>query len=335
MIFYIPVGVHFVKIHDIDIKRRDFYTKIAKLYFEEDLSQLDISNRVGISRSNISRILRKCRELKIVEIKINDTSSLSSILEDKVKKKFKLQHIVVVPSTNELDKTKSQIGKAAAELFQSLLKDSLKIGISRGSTLYHLVDQFHEERKFLNLEVVQLVGGTGAINLNTDGLELARTLANKLHAESCVLQAPLIVQSKELREMLIREPHISYALNRAKEVSIALLGVGTNYPEDSSFFRGGFLDKEESMRLLIDGAVGDICGKQIDKKGNIFHAEINDRIVCIEAETLRSIPLRICVAGGARKAKAILGAMRGGFINSLVTDEDAALSILQLLKSEE
>lgn len=323
-----------MSISDIDIGKRDFYTRIAKLYYKEDLSQVEIANMVGISRSNISRILRKCRELKIVDVKINDTSSIRSVFQDRIKNRFQMKHIVVVPSSNELEKSKAQMGIAAAELVQTLLKDSLKIGISRGSTLYHLVNHIREERRFLELEVVQLVGGTGAINLNTDGLELARALSSKLNADSCVLQAPLIVQSRELREMLIKEPHISYALNRAREVDIALLGVGTNHPENSSFFRAGFLDKEQSRRLLLDGAVGDICGTQLDKDGNIFHAEINDRIVCIEAETLLSIPLRICVGGGAQKAEPILGAMRGGFINSLVTDEDAALSILSLLKHE-
>ena len=41
-------------------------------------------------------------------------------------------------------------------------------------------------------------------------------------------------------------------------------------------------------------------------------------------------PLRLGVAGSVEKAEAILGAIRGGFINVLVTDSLTALRVLEL-----
>ncbi len=317
---------------NLDYTKRDFLIKIAKMYFLDGLSQQEISNKVGLSRSNISKILKTCRDLNIVEIRINDTSSLGVMFQKEIKEQFNIRNIIVIPSEKDIEKTKIQLGKAAANLLKSMLKGRNKIGISWGSTLYHTVEQF-SPIKHMETEVIQLVGGTGAFDLTTDGLELARSLANKLNAKCSVLQAPLIVQSKELKQMLIKEPGISQILKKAEEVDIALLGIGTNYIESSALFRAGFLTEEESRKLLAKGAVGDICGKQIDINGGIYETEINERSIGIELSKLKKIPNRICIASGTQKAETILGALRGEFINSLVTDEDAAIRILSLIKT--
>ena len=319
---------------NMDRTKRDFLVKIAKMYFLDELSQQEISNEVGLSRSNISKILKKCRDLKIVEIRVNDTSSLGVMFQKEIKEQFDIKNIIVIPTEKDIEKTKIQLGKAAANLLKSLLKDGNKIGISWGSTLYHAVDQFTPMNN-LQIEVIQIVGGTGAFDLTTDGLELARSLANKLNAKCHVLQAPLIVQSKELKQMLIKEPGISQVLRKAEEIDIALIGIGTNYIESSALFRAGFLTEKESKNLLVKGAVGDICGNQIDIHGEIYETEINERTIGIELSKLKKIPHRICIASGAQKAETILGTLRGKYINSLVTDEDAAMRILSLIKIQD
>ncbi len=321
-----------VNIGDLDYTKRDFYIKVAKMYFIDELSQQEISEKVGLSRSNISKILKACRDLKIVEIRINDTSSLGIMFQEEIKTKFNVENVIVVPSEMNEELTKIQIGKVAANLLNSMIKDNSVIGIARGSTLSHTVTQF-SSNNHVGLEVVQIVGGSGDLNLNTDGYELARTIADKMNAELTVLQAPLIVKNAQLRDMLLKEPGISKVLQKAEHIDIALLGLGTNHFESSAYHKAGYLTEKESKELLFNGAVGDVCGKQIDINGNIFDAEINNRFIGIDAGTIKKIPKRLCVAGGAHKAEVILGALRGGFINSLVTDEDAAMRILSLIKN--
>ncbi|MCD6122878.1 MAG: sugar-binding transcriptional regulator [Spirochaetales bacterium] len=318
--------------NDLDSTKRDILVKIAKKYFIENLSQQKIANQLGISRSNISKLLKKCRDLKIVEIRVNDTSSIGVIFQKEIKKEFKINNIIVVPSEKDIEKTKMQVGKAAAGLFQSLLKDRMKIGIAWGSTIYHAVNQFVAIRNLMDMEVIQLVGGIGTVNLITDGFELARMLAEKLNAKCSILQAPLVVQTRELRNMLLHEQGILQILKRAEEIDIALLGIGTNYIESSALYRAGLLTKKESNDLLAKGVVGDLCGKQIDINGEICNTEINERTIGIDLNKLKNIPQVICAAAGEQKAGAILGALRGRFINSLVTDEIAAMRILSLMK---
>jgi dihydroxyacetone kinase-like protein len=47
-------------------------------------------------------------------------------------------------------------------------------------------------------------------------------------------------------------------------------------------------------------------------------------------ETLQAIPTVMAVAGGIKKASAILAALRGGYIDILVTDAVVATAILSL-----
>ena len=318
-------------IEDIDSTKRDFLIKIAKMYYLEGLSQQEIADKVAASRSNISKVLKTCRDLKLVEIRINDTSSSGLLLQNEMKELFRLSQVIVVPTGDTPEATVLHLGRAAADLLQSLLDNGMSIGMSWGSSLYHMVRQFRSARQ-MDIEVIQLLGGTGACDLQTDGLELAKALAQKLGARCGVLEAPLIVQSKSLKDLLVQEPRISRVLKKAEEVDIALVGIGSNYYETSALVRAGFLSQEESQHLLARGVVGDVCGRQIDIDGNVCEIDINQRVIGIELDKLKRIPEVIGVAAGTQKAEAILGTLRGGYMNVLVTDEETSMKILSLHK---
>jgi deoxyribonucleoside regulator len=310
--------------------QRDFYIKIAKMYYIDELSQQEISEKVDLSRSNISKILKACKKMNIVEVKVNDISSFGLKLQQNLQKLFHLKKVVVIPSDDDEEQTKINVGKRAAELLSTLIHDSMHIGLTRGSTLYHVVNQM-EMMNRMQIEVVQMVGGTGFFNMMTDGHELTTSLAEKLGGESRVLQAPLFVKNAELRKMLIAEPDIAQLLKEAEAVELVLMGLGTNHIESSAFCRFGFMTEEESLNMLALGAVGDICGRQIDINGQEFDAEMNDRVIAVELEKVKLIPQKVVVAAGVHKAEVILGALRGGFIDYLVIDEDAAMNVLGLI----
>ena len=207
----------------------------------------------------------------------------------------------------------------------------MTVGISWGSSLYYLVEHF-SPRNYLDVEVVQLIGGIGARNLQTDGLELARKLSRKLNKVYHVLQAPLVVQSETLKNMLIQEPDIAQVLKKGKQVDIAVIGIGTIHRENSALVRAGYMSQEQAEDLAKRGAVGDVFGQQIDKEGNICDFELNKRTLGIDLQQLKHIPVVIGVASGADKAEVIRGAMKGGYIKMLVTDEAAAMRIVSMKK---
>ena len=46
--------------------------QVARMYYDQELSQQQIADKLGISRSSIALYLRKAREQQIVKIEIKD-----------------------------------------------------------------------------------------------------------------------------------------------------------------------------------------------------------------------------------------------------------------------
>lgn len=317
-------------------ERRQLLVEVAKLYYYEDLSQQEIARRIGLSRSNVSKMLQSCKEMGIVEVHVNEHSSRGMEYAEELKTRFELNYIEVVPSSGETDPEalKDSMGKTAARYVERRLDTVKTFGLSWGSTLYYLVEHLHPQAN-LHVDVVQLMGGVGPRDLSVDGLQLAYRLAHKLGGTCTVIHAPLFVQNLEAKKILLEEPEIVRALEDAENVEIAVLGIGSSYPESSALIRAGYVSKQEMEILLKRGAVGNILGRHITSSGELCNIEMNDRVIGLETEKLDGIELKIGLAGGKDKAEAILGSLRGGFINGLVTDESAAARMLSMLHQEE
>ncbi|PIE33560.1 transcriptional regulator [candidate division KSB3 bacterium] len=317
---------------DSDVARRDLLVKVAKMYYQEERSQQEIAREIEVSRPQISRMLKTCRDLNIVEIRINESSSTGILLQQQLVKRFQLSKAIVASSwLKDIEHNKERVGEAAAHLLEELVQDKMTVGISWGSSLYYLVEYFSPQQA-VDAEVVQLIGGIGARDLQADGLELARNLSRKLNGICHVLQAPLFVQSTALRDMLMQEPDIFQVLDKGKCVDIAVIGVGTIKAKTSALVRAGYMSKEQAAELEKRGAVGDVLGQQIDRNGNLCNFELNQRTIGLNIQQLKQIPTVIGVASGVDKANVIRGAIKGGLIKMLVTDEATAMKILNLEK---
>ncbi|MFP4561883.1 MAG: sugar-binding transcriptional regulator [Spirochaetia bacterium] len=317
-------------------ERRRLLVEVAKLYYYEDLSQQEIARRIGLSRSNVSKMLQSCKELGIVEVHVNEHSFRGREYAEELKHRFALEYIEVIPSSDITDPEvlKDDLGKAAARYIERRLDTVKTFGLSWGSTLYYLVEHL-DPAPPLHVDVIQLMGGVGPRDLSVDGLQLAYRLAHKLGGTCTVIHAPLFVQNLEAKKILLEEPEIVRALDAAENVEIAVLGIGSSYPESSALIRAGYVSKQEMEILLKRGAVGNILGRHIMSSGELCDIEMNDRVIGLATEKLDRIELKIGLAGGKDKAEAILGCLRGGFINGLVTDESAAARILSMLYAEE
>ena len=122
---------------------------------------------------------------------------------------------------------------------------------------------------------------------------------------------------------------IRETLKRAEEADIALIGIGSTRPELYSILRAGYVDEKEAVRVRKEGAIGDICGQHFDIRGNEFNVEYSSRSIAIRPDKLKKIPKVIAVAGGELKGDAVLAALRGGFMNILITDDAAARWVVE------
>ncbi len=314
-------------------RNRNFLIRIARKYYLEGLSQQEIAQEMNISRASISNYLKRCREEGIVEIRIEENNdTLAQGLSERLKKTFGLQSVVVVPRRDSAALTLQEAGKAAAKLLDQVLHNGIRIGLSWGSTLFHVVDALpaHPVTKG---EVVQLTGSLGMANPAFDGIELTQKLAGKINAEYRLLPSPVLVKKSELKSLLIAEPPIALTLSRMEALEFALVGISSDKPESSSMVREGFIKSDEADRIRSEGGIGHICGLHYNAGGQFLPIPENNLVVGISGPQLKAVPHVLGVACGIDKAEAILGALRGKLLNSLVTDEEAALKIAEKIQS--
>ena len=313
-----------------DLENLEFLARVAGLYYEDGFTQHQISEELGYSRSAISRFLSKARQIGVVEIRVNHPLQRSTELENALRERFGLKNIRVL-NRLALDyaRTLSRIGSLGARLVEEMVTDGTQLGVSWGTAVYEVA---HALRYSFMPEVVviQLIGALGTPDPQIDGVELARTYAGVFGGRYRILPAPAIVESPEVRDALLADRPIREILEQARRVDCAIVGIGTTDPSMSSLVRAEYLTEKEIRDLADAGAVGDVCAIHFDTQGNILDLPIHHRVVGIGAQDLKGIPTTVGVAAGEIKAPAILGALNAGLVNSLVTDDSAARSLLSL-----
>ncbi len=308
-------------------RSRDFLVSIARRYYIDERSQQEIANEFSLSRPTVSNILKKCKEVGIVEIRIQDGSPRSTALGKQLEKYYGLKKVIIIPSSEDGVSLLSRIGKEAVSYTHTILRDGLQIGIAWGTTLYQMVHQMPEER-VPNASIVQLMGGFGAANPQYDGSELARELSKRFHASYYPLQCPVLVQNKIVKQMLLNEPGIGEALEKTKSLDVAFVGLSSNVPDESSLVRAGFLSYEEACEVQAAGAVGHLCGYSYDKDGNWMDISLNQRIIGIDFHDFMKIPERVGIACGLNKTEAVRASLKGGHLTTLITDESIATHLI-------
>jgi DNA-binding transcriptional regulator LsrR (DeoR family) len=203
----------------------------------------------------------------------------------------------------------------------------MHVTIGWGASLHHVVRAMPEIR-LNHVMVLQSMGSVGDGDPRVDGAELARSLASKLNGDFRSLAAPVIVDRDETASSLLAERTISTTLELAASAELALSGIGSIDTRLSGLVRAGYFSEAHVQELRSRGVVGDLMGFMLDADGSIADIPENRRVVALLPD--RFTGDLVAVAGGAVKAPAIHAALRGGYVDVLVTDSAAAESILAM-----
>lgn len=311
------------------LERLELLATVADLYYLQRRSQAEIARRIGYSRSAVSRLLTEAHERQLVEIRVNHPLERDTSLEHALRRRFDVETILVAQRSHpEYDRMLSMLGRLGASYLDEKLVESCVIGISWGNAVYELAGAL-QPRYLPGTEVVQMVGGLGSGDQKTDGPSVAIRLADKLGGRAYTLNAPLIATDEAMRDSLLAMRAVRETLNHALRARFALVGIGSMETARSGLVRAGYVEQRELEIIQAEGAVGDIAGTYFDRDGHILDLPINRRTVAIDLSQLRATDCRvIAVAGGRAKAEAVAGALRGRLIDTLITDSNAALTIL-------
>jgi len=293
--------------------------RIAHMYYDENKTQQEIADRLGVSRPSISRLLQKAREEGVVEIKINYGESFAR-LEDTLEKAFGIKEVIIIPFDEEGDALKRLLADAAASFLMRALKDRDIVGISWGTTLAY-VHEYLKNAPKLKATFVPLVGGVGQTKLDVHSNQIVINLARAFGGDWQLFHAPAIVDSLNVKNTILSDKNTRQVLELFEKCSVALIGIGAPLTPHSTMLETGYFSERELEQLKNTGAVCDLCSIFLNKEGKLCPAEINQRVIGISLENLDKIPLVIGVAGGTDKHEAVLAALKGKHIDVLITDE--------------
>jgi len=313
-----------------DEDRNNLLADVAEMYFLDGKTQAEISKKVGVTRSMVSRMLTEARQKNIVKIKIERRFEYNTSLQEQFSTKFNLKKaIVFVGFVDEYRRYLSRLGAVAAEAIKEYLKPGIILGTAWGTSLDATINALEVE-PLPDIKIVQLTGALGGRNLEIDGHGVVQKLVNKLGGESYYLNVPFIVDKPETIESLTQVQGVRDTMNLMRQCDVGLFGIGSTELDFATFFSAGYLISEEIKGLAGVGAVGNVGGLFFNQDGQPTGREFQRRSFTISRRDLKEIPIRIGIAGGSGKIKAILGALRGKYVNVLVTDEVTAKEVLAL-----
>lgn len=304
--------------------------KVARMYYVLGLRQREITDLLQIHQSTVSRMLKKARETHIVRMSVHVPAGIFSELEEALEQKFGLREAIVVDCADEETHMVRDLGEAAAFYLESTVRPGERIGISSWSRhLLAMVDQLQPNQRALNGQVVQILGGVGNPEIQSQATHFTQRLATALGATAVLLQAPGVAGSARIRDLLLEEPYVRDTIKCFSKLDTALVGIGVLRPSPFLASSGNTFTREELETLRKAGAVGDICMRYFGANGNLIRSPLHNRVIGIDLPNLKRVPRIVGIAGGDYKFTAILAALRGRWINVLITDKKTASRLVR------
>jgi DNA-binding transcriptional regulator LsrR (DeoR family) len=298
------------------------------MYYLDGLGQSEIANIYGISRSTVSRLLTSAREQGIVRISVDESDPRDRDLEARLVERIGLRKAIVIraPASSQ-EHVRRSVGYFAAPFVGSWLSGQSLVGLAGGRTLAELVHHVQPQQHGEGPVFIQLLGAIGSSPRQIDASEQCRTLARRLHGSFRTISLPAFAQDKYVRELFLSHKDIDSVWKSLDEITLALVGLGTL--EKSAFIERGTLEPSALSELRAAKAVGEICGRFFDERGEECNTSLRERVVGVNLDVLRACKDVAVVMTGPSRGKALAAAVRGGIVKSLVVDQVGAQSILE------
>ena len=290
-------------------------TVVARRYYLDNQSKVEIAAALELSRFKVARLLDLARDSGIVTITINDVGTVHRDLGAALRQRFGLRRAVVVGTVGGDDgHVRRQLGRAAAELLAEITGPGDVLGIGWARSVLEMAGHLNG---ITLRRVVQLTGALARPDVEINAPELVHAVARRAQARSSVIYAPMIASDAATAAAFARQPQIADTIRHFDEVTVAVMGVGGWTPPSSTLHDACTPAERELARRARVRA--DLSGVLLDELGHAVHAPLRERIIAITPGQLRRVPEVIAIAYGQEKVPAARAAIRGGYLNTLVT----------------
>jgi deoxyribonucleoside regulator len=299
---------------------------ISSLHFENNLSQLEIAQRLNLSKMTVSRVLQKAKETGVVNIRVKSPFFFNGSLGKEIEEKYGIEKAIIVKKSIPDGLTGSDL-VASMHAYYLALSDLEKtvLGIGGGNTIGKMVRHLvpiHTK----SLHIIQLIGGLSAVDYKNP-LTIMQEICRKLDARGTYLTSFATVENEKLRDSIFHSSMGKKILKMWEACTEALFGIGAI--EKGTLLSPELVLDEEFKTLRELGAIGDVLGYCFDLQGNFITTKLEKRLVSIPLKMLMKIPKRVALSVGVDKVNTTHGALMTGIITTFITDEDTAKLLLK------
>ena len=318
----------------MEVNKQYQIMRVARKYYELHQGQLEISRDEGVSKSTISRMLQKAVDLGYVKIKVEYPLESVNEIAEQMKELFQLKDVFITPNVIDDESiTLKDTCRAFADRLDRYIHDDCIVGVSWGKTL-NCLSEYINKIQAKNIQVVQLNGGVSKHTIPTGAGRIVDAVTKAGKGTGYMFPVPALVDSREIFDALKKDSTINSVLNMAKAGEVTIFSIGA-VEKTSILYEVGYLDDDDFEQLKKADAAGDIALRFFDVQGNIANESLNERVVGLALEDFKDKKYNIAIAVGERKTVGILGALRGGYVNVLYTDEKTARKVLAMVRENQ
>ena len=302
---------------------------VARLYHVHGVRQREIGSRLGMSQARVSRLLNQAEELGLVRTVVSVPVGLDPELEEAVESIWPVSEVHVVDVASGDQSLAIALGQAAAGQLGDSLAGAATVGFTSWSTtLQAMASAMREQPRTGARHVVEMLGDLGSPTLQHAAARSTQEMAAAVGGEPVFLRTPGVAATSALRDAAVRDVHVQRALSLLDGLDVAFVGVGP--PDVHSQLHAGdsYFSPDQLSEVRLAGAVGQVNQRFLDANGRPLPTPLDDLVVGVSLSQLAAARRRIVVAGGPEKHEPIAAALRGGWIDVLVTDRDTAIHLV-------
>ena len=292
--------------------------KVAWYYYCQELTQQQISERLGMSRMRVVKLLDRARRTGMIRFHLRQGSAGRMELEQRLMEAYQLTDAFIVPADADPARCNANIAQAASMYLAERIHGDTVINIGYGDTLGRVLNNLATNAE----ETITCVSLTGGVSPY-----LPDARSSVFNARLHLIPAPLLASSPAMAQAMRQEESV-LGISRMIQLSqLTVVGIGS-MDESATIFRSGTLNTNDLMYLKMRGAAGDLLSHFLTRDGELIDSPVEDRLIGASLETLRSLRNVVGVAAGPVKAEAIRAVLRGRYLDTLITDDDTAVRIL-------
>jgi len=304
--------------------------RVVEMFYIHGINQEEIAKRFNFSKAKVCRIIKEAKEKKIIEFKIKDFGNQKVGFESELEKKFNLKEVLIYYDSDMIgydkDLISQKIGILGANYIKRILKNNINMALTWGETLYNIIKNIYLKREY-KANFFAALGGVGLRNANYQSSNLVKMIGERTGGSYYQLYLPLIVDSPDIKNVLMRSSIIKTVLGDITKVDYYITSVATILRNRTMYTLGGF--KSEDLKVLHHNEIiGEIGLNFYNKEGNYVKTGLEDRLINIKIDEIKRIKNIVLIAFSNEKLEAISGFLKSGVTNVFITDSITAEQLL-------